>query len=565
MKTNIGKYMFAVILFSLVSCADVEEVSQLHFGVTSPASTQQVNLTLGMGINRQTRVGLSEKDGSNDMEGRFQDGDVFWICARQGMITEEVGMVPLSNVSPDGKHASLTLNLPTTIDTNSEYSVYGITAEGLDGNRICNGQLYYYSYFSCSLLEDYKVPVSFEGKGTSNHLQVNCNYVGSHILVHLNNNSQKNVNFRFRGFGNDVFSRIMGNLEPESSDYFIARASDNERFTDSFTISKGSEQVVAYGCLPADQAPERVNLLCEVDGQKIVSANQLTIGRQLESGKAYHLNATWDGSRLLFDGKEDVVIVPSDALICIREGYKRTVGLFTMGVKSEDLEATYNHQMLSSCELTKLNDSSASLVIGGGEAGLTDVVVKDRLSGFQTVIKVYVVPAKDEDVIDELGVGISFLSYSYMSQIVGGPIVDIPGFRISDGDYTCESSDSSVVTAGYADFFGKVTFGIHGIGLADITVRDNQTGKKSVVKVAVDGPADWIVNMKMNENAEKAINMPSYYLEAFSEDPSVATAVTREGGGRVVYITAKHAGNTRIHACDIEGNSHYIIYVHIED
>ena len=193
-----------------------------------------------------------------------------------------------------------------------------------------------------------------------------------------------------------------------------------------------------------------------------------------------------------------------------------------------------------------------------------DVTVKDKSSGSQVAIKVLVLPAKDDDAIDELGIGVSTQEYEYLPQIVGGPMPDIPGVRISDGDYTCESSDSSVVVAGYTAFWGMVTFGIHGIGVADITIRDNQTGKKSIVKVAVSGPADWIVNMKMGEQEETAVNMPSHYLDAYSEDPSIATAVTREGGGRVVYITAKHEGDTKIHACDIEGKSHYIIYVHVD-
>lgn len=558
--------LLVVVCIGFTNCSDgYSELLQTSDFVLNENEGQIVNLTLSMGRRSQTRVGLVQKEGSKAMEGRFQEGDMFWICVKQGDLLEEIGMTPLKNVSEDGKRASLSLQLPNTISTGSEFSVYGVSAKELQGNKVSQGQMYYYSYLQCALLENYQVPICFEGKGADNQLQVDCNYIGSHVLVHLKNTSNDDTAFQFNGFGYGTFSHLIGNLELESDDYYMAYASDKEQPTESFNLPKGTEQIVAYGCLTTENTQGEIRINCIANNKNVTTANTLTVNKDFEQGRAYHITAIWDGYKLAFENGNTPPMMVSTNTVCIKEGESTSVRLYTEGNNMEDdLDIQYDDNIIRGLLWTTYAPSSKEFNLYGGRPGSTNIIFKNKKTGEQATINVIVRAKDNSDLTDELNLGYDYLEYDIQDIFGSGPIVDIPGIHVDGSNYSCESSNPSVINASYSDLFSKIVFSFYGPGISIITITDNQTGKKSKVIVALTGNLNKIVNLTKGSKEEETIALNGYDLEAYSESPLIATCSVSGGTGRLVTIKAQKVGNTRIQVYGKESYERYTIDVHVD-
>lgn len=309
MKTKIYSILALLPLFTLLSaCSDVESVVNRWMG-------EEITLEACMPSGEaNTRAGLVEIKDSKDLMAQWQDGDQVQLFACQGQVGIELGKVAVNNISYDRKRATMSIVLPSSIDTGKPYTIYGFC--GIEArlkknsddtwSPVCTAEL------TRSSLEDFKAPMMcrLTCKGT-NLPAVEFEHFGTYELLHVSNATSRTISFLQLGYSikspwylsspqvcfpsSGTPSLSGGNsTSSESSDYISIPAKDTKTIISWYMASGKSikdAQLQAY-----------------VNGVYATSQDKKSSDVRIESGHAYHLYVTWDGSSLKFDqsGVEEV-------------------------------------------------------------------------------------------------------------------------------------------------------------------------------------------------------------------------------------------------------------------
>ena len=335
MRTKLYGILTLLPLFTLLTaCSDVESVMNRWMG-------EEITLDACMpSSDSNTRAGLVEIKNSKDLLAQWQDGDEVQLFACQGQVGVELGKVTVSNISSDRKRATISTVIPSSIDTNKPYTIYGFCGieaslkKNTDGtwSPVCTAEL------KRSSLEDFKVPMvcRLTGRGT-NLSTVEFEHFGTYELLHVANATSRSINFlqmdynvkspwylgstqvNFQSSG--VPSLYGGKSDTQASDYINIPAKDTKTII-SWYMASGKKlkdaQLTAY-----------------VDGTYITSQNKKSSDVTIESGHAYHLYVTWDGSSLKFDqsGVEEersISVTPSSIDFGTVEAGKSKTETFTV-------------------------------------------------------------------------------------------------------------------------------------------------------------------------------------------------------------------------------------------
>ena len=66
------------------------------------------------------------------------------------------------------------------------------------------------------------------------------------------------------------------------------------------TSPAGGTGIVSSAYVPSGERIAEAQLLADIDGERIVSYNRKSSSAELRTGRAYHMYASWDGSKLTF-------------------------------------------------------------------------------------------------------------------------------------------------------------------------------------------------------------------------------------------------------------------------
>ena len=301
MRTKIYSILALLPLFTLLTaCSDVESVMNRWMG-------EEITLDACMPSSESnTRAGLVEIKNSKDLLAQWQDGDEVQLFVCQGQVGVELGKVTVSNISYDRKRATMSVVIPSNIDTGKTYTIYGFCGieaslkKNTDGtwSPVCIAEL-----TRCSL-EEFKAPMMcrLTSRGT-NLSTVEFEHFGTYELLHVANATSRSINFlqmdynvkspwylgstqvSFQSSG--VPSLYGGKNDSQASDYINIPAKDTKTII-SWYMASGKNLKDAQ-------------LMAYVDGSYITSQNKKSSDVTIESGHAYHLYVTWDGSSLKFD------------------------------------------------------------------------------------------------------------------------------------------------------------------------------------------------------------------------------------------------------------------------
>lgn len=284
--------LFLIIALAIVSCTDEDSAFK---------SSRFVSLSVNMpGGESATRVGVSLADGSKDLSVSFNADDKFSIYVRQGDLIQEVEDVTFAVNSENGKQGTLAFEMPVSINMNKTYTLYGVCGVS---SRIEDGRLVVDDNSKLVPFYEFNAPVWFQytGQGIPSTLQ--CEYIGTFIVIHVANQSDTDNLFQICGVFNDALYEDMywdENTKQFSEEFGVLWISK------ALPIAAGKKAVFIYNGIPNGKTMETLNVSMHI-GKEITwdmdtERPQIpkTVGKILQQGRVYHVYLTWDGKELKF-------------------------------------------------------------------------------------------------------------------------------------------------------------------------------------------------------------------------------------------------------------------------
>lgn len=283
-----------------------------------------------------TRASLTQKEGSLDMIAQWHEGDrVVIVIGQNGMIFpigeyEHNGFaqtyshfagIPVDNISEDGKSCTINFDLPEGVDENKPYRVFG--SYGIDN-------VYYWTEGEEELtlqgemkrvpLEEYKLPLYMVANMPNEKGGAKFKHFLAYEILHIKNIAESSITFSHEGFDisegwyNRRYLLYLTSSGAKINGDVNNYNGDNESGGD-ISISPGKTRSIIAGYIPSGLKIADARLKAIINGEEVLSFNTKSSDVQIETGKAYHLFATWDGNELKFcnESVRETIIYPTSS------------------------------------------------------------------------------------------------------------------------------------------------------------------------------------------------------------------------------------------------------------
>lgn len=252
-----------------------------------------------------TRASLTQESGSLNLIAKWKEGDKIRLYILQDGKGYSLDPVPIHDISADGKSCMFGFQLPSDVNTESPYEIYGLcdaVGEPLGNENIvlANCKLKRMSWSS------YTVPLWFHASGGPSSVYAEFRHLGTYEILHVKNTSTGGVMFRHAGF--DVDSPWWKDANIPLSDDYDPSAYVEEPSGDSSgpSVFIPAGQTIDYlsWYIPSGATIKDASLLANIDGKNVSSSNKKSSNVKIQLRHAYHMYATWDGTELKFDNTD---------------------------------------------------------------------------------------------------------------------------------------------------------------------------------------------------------------------------------------------------------------------
>ena len=313
---SIALWAFMPLLLLVTSCTNTDE------GVGISSSGHDMTLSVIMPDEGTTRVGIEPYGDSKNFITQWDDADEVQVFITQGNQCYSIGKVGVKNISEDKKNASITFELPESLDFSKSYSIHALS--GIEGKMVQNGATWYpqcaaelyrnvLTYFNAPLY--CKMDVDDDLNPT-----LQFKHIGTYEILHFTNATDKTIKFEHRGFDVEkpwYYKKAVGYLLPKGG---VALDTDATIYGDIesefYYVAAGQTTMLVSWYIPTQNKMSGAELKATIDGAPLKSANKKSSDIEIEIGHAYHMYATWNGSELTFDNG-DVPEVPTQKIISI--------------------------------------------------------------------------------------------------------------------------------------------------------------------------------------------------------------------------------------------------------
>lgn len=300
---KIISYIFAMLpmMLLLAGCSQTDSLSD----ALADASSQSVTATVQMPTTDITRATLSETDYSLDLQTTWQAGDELLVIITQGDQKYEVGNIPLTNINSNGKSATITFNIPAGVNASKSYTLYAYS--GIKGDVDYLGIWYPYCRMKLGRTElrKFKAPLFCQATVNNTCPILQFRHFETYELLHIKNASNSYIWFRLDGFlvdnpwyRGDSEVLLTNDWDPTKN---LSDGWKGEAQSEVLEIPAKGEATVISSYLPSGYKMKDAYLLAAINGLSVASTNKKSSDVTVEQGRAYHLYATWDGSKLTFD------------------------------------------------------------------------------------------------------------------------------------------------------------------------------------------------------------------------------------------------------------------------
>lgn len=296
---TIALWALMPLILLITSCTNTDE----GVGI----SGRNMTLSVIMPNEGTTRVELAQDGDSKNFITQWDDADEVQVFITQGNQRYAIGKVGVKNISEDKKNASITFALPEALDLNKSYSIHALS--GIEGTIVEDGGKW---YLTCTaelyrnVLTYFNAPLYCK-MDVENDLypRLQFKHIGTYEVLHFTNATDKTIKFEHRGFDVEkpwYFKKAVGYLLPEGG---VALDIDATIYGDVesefFYVAAGQTTTLVSWYIPTQEKMSGAELKATIDGVALKSSNKKSSDVSIETGHAYHMYATWDGTNLTFD------------------------------------------------------------------------------------------------------------------------------------------------------------------------------------------------------------------------------------------------------------------------
>lgn len=290
------------LMLLLVGCTNTETTED------GSISGRTLKLQVLMPVEEGTRVGLEEDYYSKDLNTSWRELDEVQILITQGNKHYEVGKVRVTNISANKKSGTISFELPSALNLEKSYSVYALC--GIEGTMVGGNDSNWYPLCTMELqrngLAYFDAPLYSKVDVNNNTIpKLQFTPLGTYEVLHVTNATNSMITFKHRGFDVErpwyykkVVAYLMSgdnlDLMPDASVY-------GDNVSKELTIHPGTTEAFVSWYIPTGEKIKSAELKATVNGTALKSANKKSSGVTIETGHAYHMYATWDGTDLRFE------------------------------------------------------------------------------------------------------------------------------------------------------------------------------------------------------------------------------------------------------------------------
>jgi hypothetical protein len=296
---SIALWALMPLILLITSCTNTDE----GVGI----SGRNMTLSVIMPNEGTTRVELAQDGDSKNFITQWDDADEVQVFITQGNQRYAIGKVGVKNISEDKKNASITFALPEALDLNKPYSIHALS--GIEGTMVEDGGKW---YLTCTaelfrnVLTYFNAPLYCK-MDVENDLypRLQFKHIGTYEVLHFTNATDKTIKFEHKGFDVEkpwYYKKAVGYLLPEGG---VALDTDATVYGDVesefFYVAAGQTTTLISWYIPTQEKMNGAELKATIDGVAMKSSNKKSSDVNIETGHAYHMYATWDGTNLTFD------------------------------------------------------------------------------------------------------------------------------------------------------------------------------------------------------------------------------------------------------------------------
>lgn len=299
----------------LAGCSQTESLSN----APADASPQSVTATVQMPATDMTRAVLSESNNSLNLQTRWQNGDELQLIITQDDKKYEVGSIPVTGITSNGKSATLTFNVPSGVNPGKGYTLYAFSGIKGYADYVDTWYPYCHTLLSRTEMSNFTVPLFCQVKVNNECPVLQFQHFETYELLHIKNTSKSYIWFRHEGFiadnpwyrGNtDVL--LTNNWDPTK----LPNDWKGEAQSEVIEIPASGEVCIISSYLPSGYKMKDAYLQASINGTSVISTNKKSSDLTVERAHAYHMYATWNGNELTFDNG-DVPEVPTQKIISV--------------------------------------------------------------------------------------------------------------------------------------------------------------------------------------------------------------------------------------------------------
>ena len=382
MKKNIFNIATSLAFLLMMSgCSEIES----FFG---EQTGNRISLSVQMPSEETTRVSLSEAQNTKDLLARWQEDDEVQVFITQEKNIYPIGNIKVSDISGDGKSASIKMDLPGMINQTKPYTIYCFT--GIEGivNQTDDGTWVPYcdmeitrslkSQLRAQMFAQVDVPDVSGGTSmpsTNMSFIARFKHIGTYEVLHLKNTSTQKASMAHCGFNVEKpwYRGWAGVRLVDDYDHTKLWGEwDGDDFSPTIDIPSGVECVFLSAYMPSGFKMQDAQLVLKHNGVTIYSTNKKSSEVKIQRGHAYHMYATWDGTELKFTNGdiEDENLELSETSVSLQKGDRATV-MITSG--SGQYTLTNSNSQIVSAAIANTNQ----IVMVGQKAGTATITITD--------------------------------------------------------------------------------------------------------------------------------------------------------------------------------------------
>ncbi len=297
MKKTIISIICSLLICMLYACVE-QDVSE-----NFPASGE-LTITASIPVE-QTRIGLSESDGTLDLITHWEDGERIQMFAKQGNRVFELEPSYAKNILKQGKQCSFTVHYGEELNIMQPFELYGLS--GVDGYvkdgkaLLAKSRLWRAVEWNMT-----KAPMWFHVTGgvqsTNSPIHVQFQHLGAYEVLHVKNASNDWITFRHGGFKVAVpwYKSYEETNLTNGSSQSSALQTDEVSWAPVY-IGAGLTYDVLSWYIPSGSLMKDAKLCATINNRFFETVDTKSSAVSILPGHAYHMYVTWDGENLRFD------------------------------------------------------------------------------------------------------------------------------------------------------------------------------------------------------------------------------------------------------------------------